>query len=107
MKLSRIYCLLILVVMSSLTSCDKDDDIYPQLGEDPRNLDQIISDTPELSTLNQALLQVNLDSVLRVTTTYTVFAPANTAFDEVEISGMTDEEPVSYTHLTLPTNREV
>lgn len=89
MKLSRIYYLLILAVVTSFTSCDNDDDIYPQLGEDPRNLDQIISDTPELSNLNQALLQVNLDSVLRSTTTYTVFAPTNAALDEVE---MTDEE---------------
>jgi len=92
MKISRIYCLLILTVVSSLTSCDKDENIYPQLGEDPRNLDQIISDTPELSTLSEALIQVNLDSVIRSTSTYTFFAPTNSAFDEIEISGMTAEE---------------
>ncbi len=92
MKLSRIYCLLILAVVSSFTSCDKDDDIYPQLGEDPRNLDQIISETPELSSLNQTLVQVGIDSVLRATTTYTVFAPTNSAFGEVDITGMTDDE---------------
>ena len=92
MKLSRLYYLLILAVVTSLASCDNDDDLYPQMGDDPRNLDQIISDTQELSTLNEALVQVNLDSVLRSTTTYTVFAPTNSAFDDVNLSGMTDAE---------------
>ena len=92
MKLYRIYYFLLLAAVTSFTACDSDDDIYPQLGDDPRNLDQILSDTPELSTFNESLVQVNLDSVLRTTTTYTVFAPNNSAFEGVDVSGLSAEE---------------
>ena len=86
------YYLVILAVVAGLASCDKDDEIYPQLGDDPRNLSEIISETQNLSSLYGALESSGLDSTLRSTTTYTVFAPNNSAFDEVDISGLSETE---------------
>lgn len=92
MKKNNIFYLLMLLVLTGLSSCDKDDEIYPQLGDDPRNLTEVIESTSELSTLSEAMVQVNLDSVLRNTTTYTVFAPTNAAFDGVDISTYSETE---------------
>jgi|25_taG_2_1085351.scaffolds.fasta_scaffold01027_2 uncharacterized surface protein with fasciclin (FAS1) repeats len=92
MKKNNIFYLLMLLVLTGLFSCDKDDEIYPQLGDDPRNLTEVIESTSELSTLSDAMVQVNLDSVLRNTTTYTVFAPTNAAFDGVDISTYSETE---------------
>ena len=86
------YYLVILAVIAGLVSCDKDDEIYPQLGDDPRNLSEIIGETQNLSSLYGALESSGLDSTLRSTTTYTVFAPNNSAFNEVEISGLSETE---------------
>ena len=91
MKLFRLHYLLMLAVLS-LISCDDDDDLYPQLGDDPRNINEIVSQTAELSTLSQALEQVNLDSVFSSTTTYTLFAPSNAAFGDMDMSSFYDEE---------------
>lgn len=93
MKFTRIYYLLILAVGVVLGSCDKDDDnIYPQLGDDPRNIGEIVSETSSLSAFAQALAQTDLDTMLRTTSTYTVFAPNNAAFDEVNVSGLNEDE---------------
>ncbi len=92
MKKNNIFYLLILLVLTGLSSCDKDDEIYPQLGDDPRNLTEVIESTPELSTLFGAMMQVDLDSVLRNTTTYTVFAPNNAAFEGVDMSAYSETE---------------
>ncbi|AVR44595.1 hypothetical protein C7S20_04565 [Christiangramia fulva] len=92
MKLSRIYYLLILLVLTSLSSCDDDDDIYPQLGDDPRNLTEIITQTDQLSMLSEAMVQTGLDSTFRSTSTYTVFAPNNAAFENLDMSAYSDEE---------------
>ena len=92
MKKNNIFYLIMFLALTGLSSCDKDDDIYPQLGDDPRNLTQVIEETPELNTLSNAMAQVALDSVLRNTTTYTVFAPNNAAFEGVDISAYTETE---------------
>ena len=70
-----------LLIAAGFSSCDKDDDIYPQLGDDPRNLSEVLSGTSELSDFYGALgtLETNVDSILSRTTTYTVFAPNNAA----------------------------
>ncbi|GAA0739627.1 hypothetical protein GCM10009431_08870 [Gaetbulibacter jejuensis] len=81
-----------IAVLASITSCKEDDDLYPQLGNDPRNLTEIISETSDLSTLSGLLVQAGLDETLRTTTTYTVFAPNNAAMSDAGAGSLTDEE---------------
>lgn len=83
---------MILALVTGFTACDNDDDLYPQLGDDPRNLSEILSSTPDLSGVWQALTEADMDSILRTTSTYTVFAPNNAAFDGADLSGFTEEE---------------
>ncbi len=96
MKLSRIYYVVMLILLAGVTSCNEDDDLYPQLGDDPRNLTQIVNDDANLSTLAQALTQVGLDSTLRSTSTYTLFAPNNAAFGDFDMSSMSEEELTNF-----------
>ena len=92
MKKNNFFYLIMLLALTGLSSCDKDDDMYPHLGDDPRNLTQVIEETPELSTFSNAIAQVALDSVLRNSTTYTVFAPNNAAFEGVDVSAYSESE---------------
>ncbi|WP_083961573.1 glycan-binding surface protein [Salinimicrobium terrae] len=92
MKINRIYYLLMLVFCVGLSSCEKEEELYPQLGDDPRNLTEVIESTLELSTFSEAMVQVDLDSILRNSTTYTVFAPNNTAFDGIDVSAYSEAE---------------
>jgi len=96
MKLSRIYCAVMLILLAGLSSCNEDDDLYPQLGDDPRNLTQIVNEDTNLSSLAQALTQVGLDSTLRSTSTYTLFAPNNAAFGDLEVSSMSEAELANF-----------
>ncbi|MCX2836614.1 glycan-binding surface protein [Salinimicrobium sp. MT39] len=86
MKKVKINSLLILLAVVGFVSCEKEDDLYPQLGDDPRNLSEIISSTPNLSSFYGAMgeVETNIDSILRQTTTYTVFAPQDAAFSSVD-----------------------
>ncbi|MCY2685541.1 glycan-binding surface protein [Salinimicrobium sp. TH3] len=86
MKKLKLLSLLMLLAVVSFVSCDKEDDLYPQLGDDPRNLSEIISSTPDLSSFYGAMtdIELNLDSILRQTTTYTVFAPQDAAFANMD-----------------------
>ncbi|MGG5485748.1 glycan-binding surface protein [Gaetbulibacter sp. PBL-D1] len=92
MRVFKIYYLVMIAVLVSITSCKEDDDLYPQLGNDPRNLTEIISETSDLSTLSGLLVQAGLDETLRTTTTYTVFAPNNAAMSDAGAGSLTDEE---------------
>ncbi|RYH75717.1 fasciclin domain-containing protein [Flavobacteriaceae bacterium 144Ye] len=92
MRVFKIYYLVMIAVLASITSCKEDDDLYPQLGNDPRNLTEIISETSNLSTLSGLLVQAGLDETLRTTTTYTVFAPNNAAMSDAGAGSLTDEE---------------
>ncbi len=92
MRVFKIYYLVMIAVLASITSCKEDDDLYPQLGNDPRNLTEIISETSDLSTLSGLLVQAGLDETLRTTTTYTVFAPNNAAMSDAGAGSLTDEE---------------
>ncbi len=92
MRVFKIYYLVMIAVLASITSCKEDDDLYPQLGNDPRNLTEIISETSDLSTLSGLLVQAGLDETLRTTTTYTVFAPNNAAMSDAGADSLTDEE---------------
>ena len=81
-----------IVILMSINSCDEDDNKYPQLGNDPRTIAEIATDTPELSTLAGALSRVGLDVTLNTTTTYTVIAPNNGAFTGVDLNSLSDEQ---------------
>ena len=91
MKISKIFYLLLFTTLTVFTSCE-DDELFPSLGNgEPKNITEVISANSDLSTLLGALQQVKLDSVLRVSSTYTVFAPNNNAFANVDVSSLTDE----------------
>ena len=92
MKKNNIFYLLMLLVLTGLSSCDKDDDLYPQLGDDPRNISEVVAQTPELSSLSEAMTQANLDSLFRHSTTYLFFAPNNAAFSEADLSTLSEAE---------------
>ena len=96
MKLSRIYCAVMLFLFAGISSCNEEDDLYPQLGDDPRNLTQIINEDANLSALAQALSQVGLDSTLSTTSTYTLFAPNNAALADVDMSTLSEEELTNF-----------
>ncbi len=72
-----------LLAIVGFASCDKDDDLYPQLGDDPRSLSEVISSTSSLSSFHGAMgnVELDIDSILTFSTTYTVFAPQDDAFN--------------------------
>ncbi|GAA4813321.1 hypothetical protein GCM10023330_21230 [Litoribaculum gwangyangense] len=75
-----------------IISCFKDDDVLDnRLSLNPKNISEIISDNPDLSTLASALEAAGLIETLKSTTTYTVFAPNNSAFSGVDTSTLSDE----------------
>ena len=92
MKISKIFYLLLFTTLTVFTSCE-DDELFPSLGNgEPKSITEVISSNSDLSVLLGALQQVKLDSVLKVSSTHTVFAPNNSAFANVDISSLTDEE---------------
>ena len=80
------------LALTYFVSCEDDDNKYPLLGEEPRSIAEIVSSNPELSTLNEALVRLELDVVLNETTTYTLLAPSNSAFSGIDIAAMSDAE---------------
>ncbi|WP_053976222.1 glycan-binding surface protein [Mangrovimonas xylaniphaga] len=92
MKVSKIYNTFLFVALACFTACKDDDDQFPSLGNDPRSISEVISETPDLSLLNDALAQAGLDETLGTTSTYTVFAPNNSAFGNIDTSSLTEEE---------------
>lgn len=92
MKSSKILCNLLLIATLVFSSCNNDDDVLDkQLSSNPKNISEIVSETPELSTLATALETASLTETLKSTTTYTVFAPNNTAFSGVDVSSLSNE----------------
>lgn len=93
MKKTRIYKLFMLGLLTGLGSCDKDDDNqYPQLGNDPMSITQLVAQDSELSSFSSAMAEVDLDSILGQSTTYTVFAPHNAASQAIEHSVYSQEQ---------------
>lgn len=91
MKSSKILCNLLLIATLVFSSCNNDDDVLDkQLSLNPKNISEIVSETPELSTLATALETANLIETLKSTTTYTVFAPNNAAFSGVDVSSLSN-----------------
>lgn len=82
--------LLSLLLVVSISSCDDDDgDVAPT----PPGLDtfEIIAESPDHETLEQALIDTGLDQVLN-SGVYTVFAPTDDAFSNIDLSGLNNEQ---------------
>jgi len=80
------------LVVLSLNSCDEDDEVFAESLTANQNITEIIDSSPETSSLKAALEEYELDATLSNTTTYTIFAPINEAFNEVDLSSLTEEE---------------
>lgn len=91
MKIYKLSYLILFSAVALFTSCKDDDDNFPLLGNEPKNISEIVSERSDLTALENALLQTNLDSTLRTTTTYTVFAPNDTAFSAANLTGLDND----------------
>lgn len=79
------------LAMVLITACEKDEELFPKATISPKTVAELIADNPSLSTLGSALERLKLDSVLSLGTTYTVFAPNNSAFSGIDLAAMSDE----------------
>lgn len=93
MKITKNLYKLLLVTLVFFASCEEEDVLEQRLSSsDPRNIAEIVSATPELSTLASGWTQVKLDSVLNaVSTSYTLFAPDDAAFGNVDVSALSKQ----------------
>ena len=82
--------LLTLLLVVSVSSCDDDDD---DVAPTPPGSDtfEIIAESPDHETLEQALIDTGLDQVLN-DGIYTVFAPTDDAFSNVDVSNLSQEQ---------------
>ncbi len=85
------------LIISSASSCGKNDDPIPVVPDPPKNIAQIVASTPAFSLLNEAIVKANLTAALS-TGTLTVFAPDNDAF---AASGITSATITSLTAAQL------
>lgn len=93
MKISKYINGLLLIAFAIVvtTSCEKDE-LFPQATISPKTVAELVEENPELSTLFTALQRVKLDSVLSTSSTFTVFAPNNSAFSGIDLATMTDAQ---------------
>ncbi|GAB5532312.1 MAG: hypothetical protein Roseis3KO_40890 [Roseivirga sp.] len=84
--------MLMVLAIVLVTSCEKDEELFPKAVISPKTVAELIADNPSLSTLGGALERLNLDSVLSLGNTYTVFAPNNAAFSGIDLAAMTDAQ---------------
>ena len=76
----------IAIGMFTLTSCEKDDNnenTDNNMNNTPKSITATASADPQFSILVQALVKADLASTLDQAGTFTVFAPTNTAFNEL------------------------
>jgi len=91
MKILKPLGVLFIFTLLFIVSCNEDDDILDTNNDDAnKSIAEIISEREDLTTLSQALTQTGLDSILRTTSTYTVFAPNDNAFSGVDLSTLSD-----------------
>lgn len=85
------YLLILMAGMFTLNACDKDDDVTPE--PDNSIVDIALSDE-QFSTLVTALQRTDLVSTLDGQGPFTVFAPTNTAFQQlgVDLSTISDAD---------------
>jgi transforming growth factor-beta-induced protein len=86
--ISKLYLLFSFII---LTSCLDDDS--SQIIDNTPSIFEIIADSENHNTLEQLLIDTNLDEVL-TSGVYTIFAPTDAAFAEANLNGLTNEELV-------------
>ena len=78
------------LVFFGLTSCSDDDDAAQVIENEPTTF-EIIADSPDHTVLEEALIDTGLDQALN-DGTYTVFAPTDEAFANVDITALSAEQ---------------
>jgi uncharacterized surface protein with fasciclin (FAS1) repeats len=110
MKISKYIngLLLGLLTIGLVTSCEKDEELFPKATISPKTVAELVEDNPELSTLYEAMVRLRLDSALSASGTFTVFAPNNQAFSGIDIAALTDAqlEAVLLNHVRPTTSAE-
>ena len=81
LKKNLSYLAIASIAIFSLNSCEKDEDpaVVPT-----RILLSLLMETPSLSTLVTAITTAELGTALKAAGPYTVFAPSNAAFDNLD-----------------------
>jgi transforming growth factor-beta-induced protein len=74
---------MIAIGMFTLSSCNKDDNNNDNMNNTPKSITATASADPQFSILVQALTKAELAATLDQSGTFTVFAPTNTAFNEL------------------------
>lgn len=74
-----------------LINCSDDDSNPAEPIENNPTTFEIISDSPDHTTLEQALIDTGLDQVLN-DGNFTIFAPTDDAFAQVDLSGLSNDE---------------
>lgn len=85
------YCI-VFVVLIGFASCENDDDLLVSNGQETESIAEILSATSTASTLLGELKKTGLDQTLQNSTTYTLFAPQNFAFEGIDLSGVSDTD---------------
>ena len=76
------FAVLFMAIPLLTISCDDDDD--DNGGNSGQTIVEIAQDTPELSTLTDAIIAAGLDGALSSSGPFTVFAPTNAAFNKLD-----------------------
>ena len=88
--LRRLAYLAMLIAPLSFVACDEDDTVDTM---DDDTIGNIVNDVDRFSTLNDLLDETDLDGTLSDRDqTFTVFAPNNTAFGAVDLSGVSTDD---------------
>jgi len=90
MKTSKITFLAVLFLgFITFSSCEKEDSV-----EMPKTITEVASSNPDFSILVSALVKADLASTLNQSGSFTVFAPTNSAFEQLfadlKVSGLND-----------------
>lgn len=84
--------LLVAVTLFVYSSCEEPDLLDPKENAiSPKTVAELAADNTALSTLSAALVSVKLDSVLSGSTTFTLFAPSNSAFEGLDLSAISED----------------
>ena len=78
------------LLVLTLTGCGEDDD--NQIDNSQRSLAEIAANDGRFTVLSSLLERVDLDDVLDGTGPFTVFAPTDAAFGQIELDGLSDAE---------------
>lgn len=106
-KSNYIFCLFFLMLVT-IVSCEKDEDLFPKATTSPLTVAELIADNDNLSAFSAAIIQVNVDSILSTSSNHTAFVPTDAALSGLDLSSMTDAdlEVLLMNHLRATVNAE-